>query len=187
MKEQVMSVIERVKGKGGESYDHEGHGHGWRNPIRDDTGEILRALVLAEHPSRIIEFGTAYGLSGLYLASGFNGNGGSMVTIEFNPEVADVAQQNFNEAQLPVQVLSGKVEDVLRGLDGQFDMVFLDANKDGYLKQLLAGQHLWHRGTVVVADNVTDRAEEMQDFLAYISKFPHFTFNTQCGLLVARL
>lgn len=185
MNERILKVIERVKGKGGESYDAEGHGHGWRNPIRDDTGEVLRALVLAEHPNRILELGTAYGLSGMYLASGLNG--GSMTSVEFNPDVAKAAQANFDEAGLPVVVLAGKIEDILPGLQGTFDFVFLDANKDGYLSQLMAGLHLWRPGTLVVADNVIDRAEEMRDFLDYMGGFPHVILNTECGLLVARI
>lgn len=183
----LSNVISRLKGKGGESYDDATH-HGWRNPIRDDTGELLQALVIAKQPKWVLEIGTAYGLSGLYIASVLP-KGSLMDTIEFDRNVAKEAQTNFLEAGTTVDVHAGDALEVIPTLPGKYDFVFLDANKSGYLPQLLALQNSdkLAKGCLVVADNTIDRETEMQDFLDYIAQFPHALIPTQCGLTVAIL
>ena len=73
---EVISEIELLEkfSKQEESYTNSSGSYGWRNPIRSDTGIILQSLVIAEDPVRILEIGTAHGLSALYLALGMNEN-----------------------------------------------------------------------------------------------------------------
>jgi predicted O-methyltransferase YrrM len=94
---QVQAVIDRLEAmsKQGESYDEKGR-HGWRNPIRADTGPLLEALVLANNPKFILEIGTAFGLSGCYLARRLDDKG-KIVSIEWDKKTASEAQANFNE------------------------------------------------------------------------------------------
>lgn len=56
--------------KQGESYTDATGRYGWRNPIRADTGDLLRILTIAANPFRILEIGAGHGLSTLYLAGG---------------------------------------------------------------------------------------------------------------------
>lgn len=194
MNEKVKTVIERLEGmdKQGASYDHKGR-HGWRNPIRADTGGILRALVLAKRPYSVLEIGTAYGLSGCYIASALS-QGASMVSVEWDTEVAREAQANFDEAELPVHVLSGEALatiDMLAQPDIKqlYDLVFLDANKDGYFEQVqrLIINGMLTNNCLILADNVIDRASEMADFLAFAEEQDSELINTECGLYVIRL
>jgi predicted O-methyltransferase YrrM len=188
--ERAQKVINRLEAmsKQGESYDDKGR-HGWRNPVRADTGTILQALVTARKPKRVLEIGTAYGLSGCYLASTLP-EGSEMISIEWDEAVSKEAQANFDEAGLPVTVFHGDAMKVIAELDksGQFDLVFMDANKDGYYEQLrlLEETGLLAPDALIVADNVTDRASEMPDFLEYL-KDRSVTVPTECGLLVARI
>jgi len=140
---KVQAMIEKLSGVGGESYDGEGR-HGWRNPIRMDTGAILHSLVLAKNPTAVLEIGTAYGLSGMYIASALT-KGAFMHTVEFFAPVAEEAQKNFDAAELPVQVLVGDATAVVKMLTHKYDMVFLDAEKKTYFmvfKSLLEGNLL---------------------------------------------
>ncbi len=164
MKEQTLKVVEKLQGKGGESYSGNGR-FGFRNPIRGDTSSLLYSLVLAAKPSRVLELGTAYGLSGIYIASALK-NGGTLDTIEFDPAVAKNAQSNFIEAGLPVQVFTGDIAEVLSQLHGSYDCVFFDAEKKSYFTHLMLLRDLGLLAdhALIIADNVIDRASEMQDF-----------------------
>lgn len=190
MNEQLRSVIAELEAapKQGESYTNANGRYGWRNPIRSDTGDLLYAIALANKPRRILEVGTAYGLSGMYLAAGL-GQWGRMLSIEFHEEVAKIAQQNFDKAGLPVKVLSGDALAVLPTLAHCYDIVFLDAQKDQYVRYLdaMLKHGLVASGTIVLADNVIDRKEECQAFLDRMKEYEHTIIPTECGLLVARL
>lgn len=191
MKEKVQQVIDRLKGVGGESYDGNGR-HGWRNPIRDDTGGLLEAFVIAHRPKNILEIGTAYGLSGMYLAGPLD-ESGFMDTIEFDQVVANTAQQNFDQAGLRVRVHTGDALSVIRStsLRGHYNLVFFDAEKRSYLKHLhaLIDNELLEPGCVILADNVIDRKEECQNFLDWFenNNMPFAILETKCGLLIGKI
>jgi predicted O-methyltransferase YrrM len=176
--------------KRGESYSDGKGRYGWRNPIREDTGSLLTALVVAASPKRMLEIGTAHGLSALYLVSGMPACG-VLHTIEFDEAVADDTQRRMDACGVPVKVLRGEALQVIAGLEDRYDLVFFDAQKDQYLPQLqalLAGG-LVGPGTTLLADNVTDRRAECQPFLDWISAngLRHQILPTECGLLVATI
>jgi predicted O-methyltransferase YrrM len=178
--------------KQGPSYATTGGRHGWRNPIRGDTGPLLEALVLAHGGRRVLEIGTAHGLSALHLVCGIQDwENGSLETIELDAEVAAAAQRLMDALEVPVRVLPGDAAQVIESLEGTFDVVFLDAQKSHYLPQLelLLDRDLIGPGTLVLGDNVIDRSEECAPFLAWFAEHgvPHRVVPTECGLLVARL
>ena len=174
----------------GESYA-DAHGRfGWRNPIREDTGELLYGLTLASRPQRVLEVGTAHGLSGLYLASALP-PGANLVTLELDPDVAAASQARFDACEVPVQVVPGDALERIPSLTGPFDLVFLDAQKDQYLPCVLAlREHgLLAPGAMILADNVLDRAAECAPLLEWCQSqgLELTVVGTTCGLLVARL
>lgn len=193
MNEKLQAVIARLETepKQGESYDQMG-AHGWRNPIRADTGPILQALILAKRPQYILEIGTARGLSACHMAVTLPEHG-RILTIEWDQESATIAQANFDEAQVPIKVNCGNALEVIEQIAAvssvPFDMVFLDANKDGYLDQITAllKNGLLHVNCLIVADNVIDRQKECQNFLDYMAQFEPIILQTECGLLVATI
>ncbi len=192
MTERVQREIDLLESysKQGESYA-DGHGRfGWRNPIRSDTGGLLQALVVASNPSRMLEIGTAHGLSALYLISGAR-SGVTLDTIEFDEAVAADTQQRMDACNMPVNVCCGEAMTVIDRLEGKYDLVFFDAQKNQYKPQLerLLRRGLIGSGTVLLADNVIDRAVECAEFLQWFKEqdVPHHTISTECGLLVAKL
>jgi predicted O-methyltransferase YrrM len=192
MTERVRREIELLESynKQGESYSDGKGRYGWRNPIRGDTGGLLQALVVAADPSRILEIGTAHGLSALYLISGAR-SGTTMDTIEFDADVAVESQQRMDACNMPVNVCCGEALEVIEGLEGRYDLVFFDAQKNQYKPQLekLLERGLAGSGTLLLADNVIDRAEECAEFLRWFMDrdIPHHIIGTECGLLVAKL
>jgi predicted O-methyltransferase YrrM len=190
----IESAIRELEtyNKQGESYTDATGRYGWRNPIRADTGDLLRILTIAANPLRVLEIGTGHGLSTLYLASGLaNHETCHIDTIEFDSGVAESTQQRMDDCKVPVRVHTGDALDVIQTLNGHYDLIFFDAQKNKYQEHLkaLINRQLAGPGSIILADNVTDRREECQPFLDWFvaEGINHFILPTECGLLVARL
>lgn len=194
LNKEVLEEINQLEGfsKSGESYTNTNGSYGWRNPIREDTGQILQSLVIAKSPKSILEIGTAHGLSALYLYLGINKTEEIIFdTIEFDPFVSKDTQERFNKLNLPIKVKTGEAMEVISKLETNYDLVFFDAQKSHYYKQLnlLIDRGLIGKNTLLLADNVIDRQDECADFLNWFktNKINHTIIPTECGLLVATL
>jgi caffeoyl-CoA O-methyltransferase len=131
-----------------------------RVPIVDrDTGRVLS--VLAGDRRRIIEVGTAYGASTLWMALGQPADG-TIVTIDPDSERTDLARNWWRQAGIPderITIVTAKALEAFAAkepaLTGPFDLAFIDALKpeyEGYLDALLDGRLI--SGALVLADNV---------------------------------
>ena len=179
--------------KKGESYaDVEGM-YGWRNPIRRDTGPLLAQAVAEQSSMRILEIGTAHGLSALHMMSGWPDiEGRELHTIEWDKEVGNQAQELFNSLELPAEVYLGDAHEVIQQLSpGVFDLVFLDAQKSHYGAQwrMLVRRGMVGPGTILLADNVIDRKDECKELFDALSEqgLAYEIIPTECGLLKAVL
>jgi caffeoyl-CoA O-methyltransferase len=118
------------------------------------AARFLETLVWLGQPRRVLEIGTYSGHSALAMASALP-DGGHIDTCELNPEHAEIAQRYFDRSPYGDRItlhLGPAIETIAR-LDGEFDFVFLDANKDGYVDYYEASfPRLSPRG-VIVADN----------------------------------
>ena len=133
-------------------------------------GRLLELLVFASGARRVLEIGTYSGYSSLSMAAGLP-DGGQIVTCEVDPEVAEVARRHIASSphsdRIEVQV--GPALETVAALDGPFDLVFIDADKQGYRDYLEATlPKLSERGLIVidntlwggrVADDSTDPDE----------------------------
>lgn len=118
-------------------------------------GKFLYLLATIAKARRVLEIGTLGGYSTAWLAKAV-GPEGAVVTLEFDPKHATVAQASLGEAGLGdrVQVLVGAALESLPAVEGPFDLVFIDADKSnnpGYLDWAL---RLTEPGAVIVVDNV---------------------------------
>ena len=97
------------------------------------AGQLLRFLVRLVAPRLVVEIGTFTGYSALAMAGGLP-DGGRIVTCEVSPEHARFAQSWFDRSPLGerIDVRVGPALETLAGLDGPFDFVFIDADKEGY-------------------------------------------------------
>ena len=114
-------------------------------------GRLLELLARMAGARRILELGTLAGYSTRWLARALP-DGGSIVTLEADPGYAEVARANL--AGLPVEVIAGPALETLPGLDGPFDLIFIDADKRSNPEYLRWALRLSRPGTVIVADNV---------------------------------
>jgi len=192
--EKIRNEIEMLESfsKQGESYTNDNGSFGWRNPIRQDTGPLLIDLTSKASPKRVLEIGTAHGLSTLYLVCGLKKELNPVIdTIEFDSQVAESTKNRMSQLEVPVKVHHGEAMEVIDQLSGYYDLVFFDAQKNHYFKQLksLLSKGLIGKGSVILADNVIDRKTECQPFLDWFTEndIPHEIIPTECGLLFAKL
>ena len=120
------------------------------------VGELLSILVAATQAKRILELGTATGYSAIYLARACEPAGGLVTPIENDSGRAATAQQNFQQAGVSerVEILVAGVLDAMPKLNGSFDFIFLDIEKQDYIRVLPDCQRLLIKGGLLVADNV---------------------------------
>jgi len=118
-------------------------------------GGFLRMLSQMIGPKNILEIGTFTGYSAICLAEGLR-PGGKLITIEINDEYAEIANHFFKKACLEqkIELIRGDALAILPTLDIQFDLVFIDANKDHYTDYYnLIIEKVASRG-YIIADNV---------------------------------
>jgi predicted O-methyltransferase YrrM len=141
-----------------------------RNTTPGDAG-FLRILVESTRAKRGLEVGTATGFGAIHMGLGFERNGGELVTIEADPEMAEAARRNLKRVKLrkTVTAVEGDALNILPALKGKFDFVFLDALKKEYLAYLLAIEPKLKPRALLVADNVIQYASEMPDFLEAVN------------------
>lgn len=134
-------------------------------------GKIITGIIQKYKPRNILEVGTLYGYSAILMADTLNGANGKVITIEIDKPIADIARKNIADADLTdkIDVIVGNALDVIPRLNSKFDLLFLDAAKNEYLKYLeLAQKRNLKEGSIIVADNVEISKSEMQDYLEHV-------------------
>jgi predicted O-methyltransferase YrrM len=126
-----------------------------RIAVSAQQGKFLCLLAGAIRARRILEIGTLGGFSTIWLARGA-GPEGQVVTLEYEPNHAEVARDNVDRAGVGdrVEVVVGAALETLPTVTGPFDLVFIDADKEnnaGYLEWAI---RLTLPGSVIVVDNV---------------------------------
>jgi predicted O-methyltransferase YrrM len=138
-------------------------------PISPEGGRLLYSLVRAVQPATVVEFGTSFGVSTLYLAAAVRDNGsGRVITTEMSKEKIDTALGTFAEAGLDdvITLLEGDARETLAGVDGSADFVLLDGWKELCLSVLHLLEPRIAPGTLIVADDVNLGA--LQRYLEYV-------------------
>lgn len=124
-------------------------------PVADDeTLNFLLLMLSAIKPKRILEIGTAVGLSGVAML--LVCPEARLTTMELEEERYLEAKKNFAELGVESRVTAhlGDAGEILSMMDGQFDFVFLDGPKAQYEKYLFDLKRLMHEGSILFADDV---------------------------------
>lgn len=128
------------------------------------AGKFLHLLARATGARRVLEIGTLGGYSTIWLARAV-GDGGQVVTIEGEPDIAAIARKSIDAAGIGerVDIRVGRAADVLEQLTGPFDLIFIDADKESNTIYLDHAARLGRSGAVVVVDNVVRDGEIIRD------------------------
>lgn len=127
-------------------------------------GKLLSVLARMSGARRVLEIGTLGGYSTIWLARAV-GPEGSVVTVEAEAGNAAVARASIDAAGVGdrVEIRIGRGADVLPTLDGPFDLVFIDADKESNTIYLDWAARLGRPGTVIVLDNIGREGEIVRE------------------------
>lgn len=123
--------------------------------IRRDTQSLLRTLIASLRPGSILEVGTAVGFSALCMSE-YAPEGCRITTIEKYEKRIPIARQNFVRYGRAdnITLLEGDAADILAGMEGEYDFIFMDAAKGQYLHFMPDVIRLLRDGGMLVSDNV---------------------------------
>lgn len=126
-------------------------------PVRD--GRLLRLLVEMSNAKHVVEIGTSNGYSGIWMLLALQATGGRLTTYEIDAGRAALARENFKRAGVDniVTLVEGDAHQEILKLKGQIDIVFLDADKKGYIDYLNKLLPLLRPGGLVIAHNMNTR------------------------------
>jgi predicted O-methyltransferase YrrM len=140
-------------------------------PVAKDAGHFLYALVRGAAPGSVVEFGTSFGISTIYMAAAIRDRGrGSIVTTELHAGKAGTARDNFERAGLldVIDVRVGDALETLKNLNPDVSVVFLDGWKHLYLPVLQMLERALSPGALIVADDLDLFPDVLASYLAYV-------------------
>ncbi|MBL8211850.1 MAG: class I SAM-dependent methyltransferase [Bryobacterales bacterium] len=118
-------------------------------------GRLLRLLAESVNAKHVVEIGTSTGLSGLWFAMALEKTGGKLTTFEYDAARAATAKKHFAQAGVAgrIEVVEGDAHQTVSRLKEPVDVVFIDADKDGYIDYLNKLLPLVRPGGLILAHN----------------------------------
>lgn len=125
--------------------------------IQPEVARFLSFLIRGRVVKSILEIGTAIGYSAIVMHSAAAGC--RIVTIEREPDMIVEARKNISSAGLEgdIEIMEGEAGDILKEMEGSFDLVLLDAAKGQYLQFFPDCDRMLKRNGIIFADNVLFR------------------------------
>ena len=110
----------------------------WYLNVTTREGRLLRQLTEFAGAKRVVEIGTSSGYSGIWLALGARAAGGKLITHELDPNMIKIAKANFEKAGVDdvVTIIEGDAHETVKQHKEPIDVLFLDADKKGYVDYL---------------------------------------------------
>ena len=165
-------------------------------------GRLLSLISKIKQPKNILEIGTYTGYSTICLAEGLVKNG-KIHTIDKNEELVEIQKKYFLRSKFNenIELHTGNALDIINGLNINFDLIFLDADKENYATYfqiiskilnkngvLITDNVLWH-GKVLNSkeshDDVTKKIDQFNKALILNKKFQTFMLPVRDGLSIA--
>jgi predicted O-methyltransferase YrrM len=149
-------------------------------------GKIVEGVIKEHKPKKVLEIGTLHGYSAILIANTVSNfsygsknldtdtqyNKPIVISVEKDEKLATIARKNVKNSRFSklIQVINGDAIRVVPSLKVKFNMIFLDAAKNEYLRylQLVEEYGLLEKRAVIVADNVILFEDEMKDYLDYV-------------------
>jgi caffeoyl-CoA O-methyltransferase len=124
--------------------------------VPESDGKALRLLTEAADAQTVVEIGTSTGYSGLWFCLALRSTGGHLTTFEIDHDRAQAARENFRKAgaEKIVTVVEGDAHKEIGRLRAPIDVVFIDADKSGYVDYLKKLEPLVRPGGLILAHNV---------------------------------
>ena len=166
-------------------------------------GRFLSLISKIKSPLHILEIGTYTGYGTLCLAEGLATNG-KIFTIDRNEELINIQNKYFEESGNRDKIiqLTGNAVDILMGLDENFDLIFIDADKENYIKYFEIVSKKLNPNGIIISDNVlwsgkvveesdndqeTDTLKKFNKLLSKNERFETIILPLRDGLSISRL
>ena len=135
--------------------------------IRKEMQSFLKVLLMIKRPMRILEVGAAVGFSSI-LMSEYMPEGGHITTIENYDKRIPIARANFKRAgkEEQIDLIEGDALEVMHGLEGPYDLIFVDAAKGQYIHYLPEVMRLLGTDGVLVSENVLQEGDIIESRFA---------------------
>ncbi len=146
--------------------------------ITPDTGEFLSVLVRFGTARRVLEIGTSNGYSTLWLAEAAAAIDGHVTTLEFAEDKVAMARSTFARSGLAAHItlVHGDAGQWLAGAaEGSIDLLFLDSDRGQYAGWWPQLRRVLRPGGLLVVDNATSHAEEMEPLCLLLDADPDFS------------
>jgi len=159
---KILSVLEDM---------NRNQSRGMMNVPQED-GRILRLLTEAVGAKHVVEIGTSNGYSGIWFCLALRTMGGKLTTHDIDEGRASLARENFKRAGVDnmVTLVMGDAHETITKLKGPIDVVFIDADKEGYLDYLTKLLPLVRPGGLILSHNIGMIG---QDYIDAITKNPN--------------
>jgi caffeoyl-CoA O-methyltransferase len=163
---QIQRLLDEMDARGGRALSV---------PRKD--GEFLHLMIKATRAKNILELGTSQGFSAIWMGLALEETGGRLTTVEIDAQRYNEARNNVNRAGLSqrIALINGDAHREITKLEGPFDFVFMDADKEGevdYFKKLYPKK--LPPGGMIAVHNAIRQAYAMKDYLDMVRKHPDF-------------
>ncbi len=154
---------------------HRGQWVDWNVPEVD--GKVLYDLIIKNNFKKAVDIGTSTGHSAIWMAWALSKTGGKLITIEIHEGRHKKALANFKAAGLSgyIDARLADAHQLVEALEGPFDFVFTDADKEWYKNYFIALAPKLEVGGCFTAHNVLrSQWQGIGEFLEYVQKLPNF-------------
>jgi predicted O-methyltransferase YrrM len=161
---KILSVLDDI---------HKNQRRGMMN-VPPEDGRLLRLLTETAGAKHVVEIGTSNGYSGIWICLALRTTGGKLTTHEIDADRASLARENFKRAGVDqiVTLVMGNAHEEVTKLTEPIDVLFVDADKEGYIDYLNKLLPLVRPGGLILAHNTTAQARQMQDYIKAVTTSP---------------
>jgi predicted O-methyltransferase YrrM len=142
--------------------------------VPTEDGRLLRALAESMGAKHVVEIGTSNGFSGIWFCLALRTTGGRLTTHEIDAGRAKLARENFKRAGVDkiVTLVEGDAHQEVGKIKDPIDILFIDADKEGYADYLNKLLPLVRPGGLILAHNVASHGGALQDYLKAVTTSP---------------
>jgi len=128
--------------------------------IRREMQSFLKVFLMIQRPRKILEVGTAIGFSAVFMAE-YGPEDCRITTIENYEKRIPIARENIKRSGYGqrITLIPGDAAEVLKTLEGSYDLIFMDAAKGQYIRFLPEVLRLMGQGSVLISDNVLQEGD----------------------------
>ncbi len=150
---------------------NQNQGRAMMNVPRED-GRLLRLLAESVNAKNVVEIGTSNGYSGIWFCLALRTTGGKLTTHDIDEGRASLARENFKRAGVDklITLVMGDAHETVKNIKEPIDVLFIDADKEGYTDYLTKLLPLVRPGGLILSHNIESTG---QDFIDAITKNPN--------------